>query len=83
MEFTYNVSIWLTIILVGIILMISIFVIGYLENRNYKTKINLCNSLNGTIFIYAFDQPEFLCKINEQVLNFDTGKIINPRELVD
>ncbi|MHA1225356.1 MAG: hypothetical protein ACTSPV_01270 [Candidatus Hodarchaeales archaeon] len=57
--------------IIFIIFLSTFFLWEYLEE---KRNINLCKTLNGTYFIYAFDQPYFLCRLNDgRIIDLNMG----------
>jgi len=71
------------IIPITITIIFVLFLIFYIEeNDNLIIKTKFCEDLNGELYVYALDQPEFLCKINEEIYNLDNLKKVNITKLV-
>jgi hypothetical protein len=66
-------AIILKIIAVIFLFMLIFFVYSYVKVESfYKAVLNQCKSLNGTFFIYALDQTEHLCLIEDKIIDLKT-----------
>jgi len=75
---------WKIITIIIILCMALLFLKIYIEEEDdLIIKTEFCEDLNGEIYAYAFDQPEFLCKINKEIYNLDNLEKVNITKLVE
>ena len=64
-----------TITIIGIILILILLILfsyaNYISDERNK---KLCETLNGSLFVYTLDQNVFLCQLNDgRIIDLDSG----------